>query len=247
MEDKVLAVVNGIEIKESDIQHTINKFPADKQMQLNTKKGRKQLLNEVVFFELVYNYARDLNLEEDSSYLQKLEEAKKEILTQTAIAKVVAEVSVTDKEVENYYDANKNMYKTPEMISAKHILVDSLEKAQEVSNNISMGMSFEEAAEKYSSCPSKAQGGNLGRFSRGQMVPEFENTAFILGIGVFSEPVKTQFGYHLIKVEEKIEPAVIAFDEVKDTIRRGLLQERQAYKYSELDGDLRKKYKVEIK
>jgi len=62
-----------------------------------------------------------------------------------------------------------------------------------------------------------------------------------------SEPVKTQFGYHLIKVEEKIEPAVIAFDEVKDTIRRGLLQERQAYKYSELDGDLRKKYKVEIK
>ncbi|WP_373845719.1 peptidylprolyl isomerase, partial [Clostridium sp.] len=146
-----------------------------------------------------------------------------------------------------YYEANKNMYKTPEMVNAKHILVDNLEKANEVSKYISEGMSFEEAAQKYSNCPSKAQGGNLGKFSRGQMVPEFEKAAFNLDIGVISEPVKTQFGYHLIKVEEKIEPDLKSFDEVKDAIKRGLLQERQAYMYSKLDSELRNKYKVEIK
>lgn len=247
MEDKVLALVNGAEIKESDIQNTINRFPSDKQGQLSTENGRKQLLNEIIFFELVYNYAKDTNLEKDSLYLQKIKEAKKEILTQTAIAKAMNGVSVTDQEIKDYYEANKNMYKTPEMVSAKHILVDNIEKANEVLKHISGGMPFEEAAQKYSSCPSKAQGGNLGKFSKGQMVPEFEDAAFNLDIGIISEPVKTQFGYHLIKVEEKIEPALKSFDEVKDAIKRGLLQERQAYTYSKLDSDLRDKYKVEIK
>ncbi|AND86160.1 peptidylprolyl isomerase [Clostridium tyrobutyricum] len=247
MEDKVLALVNGAEIKESDIQNTINRFPSDKKAQLSTENGKKQLLNEIIFFELVYNYAKDTNIEKDNLYLRKLEEAKKEILTQTAIAKAMGGVNVTDEEVKDYYEANKNMYKTPEMVNAKHILVDNLEKANEVSKYISEGMSFEEAAQKYSNCPSKAQGGNLGKFSRGQMVPEFEKAAFNLDIGVISEPVKTQFGYHLIKVEEKIEPDLKSFDEVKDAIKRGLLQERQAYMYSKLDSELRNKYKVEIK
>lgn len=247
MENKILATVNGTEIRESDIQTTINKFPQDKQTQFNTENGKKQLLNEMIFFELVYNYAKDINLEKDKEYLQNLEIAKKEILTQTAIAKAMDEVDVTDKEVKDYYEVNKNMYREPEMIKAKHILVDGLEKAKEVSKLISEGMDFGKAAAEYSSCPSKSKGGDLGKFSKGQTVPEFEEAAFNLDIGVISEPVKTKFGYHIIKVEEKIESRIKAFDEVKDDIKRGLLQERQAYRYSKLNSELRNKYEVVIK
>lgn len=247
MNNNVLAIVNGTEIRESELEATIKRFPAERQGYLNSENGRKQLLNEIISFELVYNYAKDSGLENDQEYLIKLEMAKKEILTQTAIGKIMEEVNVTDKEVEEYYNANKEMYKNPEMVSAKHILVDSIEKATEVSEKIKQGLSFEDAAKEYSSCPSNAQGGNLGRFSRGQMVPEFEEAAFIMEIGVVSEPVKTQFGYHLIKVEEKVQSSTKSFDEVKDSIRSGLLQERQAFKYSQFNNELRNKYKVEIK
>lgn len=247
MDDKILAVVNGTEITERELEATIARFPRERQGYLATEQGRKQLLEEIISFELVYNYAKDSGMEGDAEYLQQLERAKKEILTQIAISKVVSEATVSDKEVEDYYNANKDMFKNPEMVSAKHILVESEEKAQEVLNKIKEGMTFEDAAKEFSSCPSNAQGGDLGRFGKGQMVPEFEEAAFNLEIGKVSEPVKTQFGYHLIKVSEKSESAVKSFDEVKISIKNNILQERQAFRYSQLNNDLRAKYTVEMK
>lgn len=247
MEDKILAVVNGTEITERELEATIARFPKERQGYLATEQGRKQLLEEIISFELVYNYAKDSGMEEDPEYLQQLERAKKEILTQTAVSKVVSEATVSDKEVEDYYNANNEMFKNPGTVSAKHILVETEEKAQEVMNKINEGMSFEEAAQQFSTCPSNAQGGDLGRFGRGQMVPEFEDAAFNLEIGKVSEPVKTQFGYHLIKVTEKLESSIKPFDEVKVSIKNNILQERQAFRYSQLNKDLREKYDVEIK
>ena len=247
MENKILAVVNGTEITERELEATIARFPRERQGYLATEQGRAQLLEEIISFELIYNYAKDSGMEKDAEYIQQLERAKKEILTQATISKVVAEASVSDKEVEDFYSANKETFKDPETVSAKHILVETEEKAQEVLNKIKEGMSFEDAAQQFSSCPSNAQGGDLGKFNRGQMVPEFEEAAFNLEIGKVSEPVKTQFGYHLIKVSEKIESTAKSFDEVKVSIKNNILQERQAFKYSQLNNDLRGKYKVEIK
>ena len=247
MENKILAVVNGTEIKENELEATISRFPKERQGYLRTEQGKSQLLEEIISFELIYNYAKDSGMENEAEYIEQLERAKKEILTQTAISKVVAEANVTDKEVEDYYNVNKEMFKEPEMVSAKHILVESEEKAEEISNKIAEGMLFEEAAQQFSSCPSNAQGGSLGRFSRGQMVPEFEEAAFNLERGKVSEPVKTQFGYHLIKVDERLESSVKPFEEVKASIKNDILQERQAFRYSELNKELRGKYNVEIK
>lgn len=246
MENKVLAVVNGREITEMDLDATIMRFPKERQSYLKTENGKNQLLEEMISFELIYNYAKDSGVENDKEYLKQIEAAKKEILTQAAISKIMSEVTVTDQEVEDYYRANKETFKEPETVSAKHILVETLEKAEEVLNEINGGLSFEEAAKQYSSCPSKAQGGNLGKFGRGQMVPEFENAAFNLNIGIISEPVKTQFGYHLIKVDEKNESSIKPFEEVKVMIKNNLLQQRQSFKYSETNKELRKKYSVEI-
>ncbi|AWI07536.1 peptidylprolyl isomerase [Clostridium drakei] len=246
MDNKVLAVVNGKEITQVDLDSTIKRFPNERQGYLQTEAGKKQLLEEIISFELIYNYAKDNNMENDSDYIAQLEMAKKEILTQTAIAKVMQQVSVEDKEVEDYYNANKENFKDPETVSAKHILVESEEKAKEVAEEINGGMDFEDAAQKYSSCPSKEQGGNLGKFGRGQMVPEFEEAAFALEIGTLSVPVKTQFGYHLIKVEDKSKGAIKSFEEVKNSIKSRLLQERQSFKYTQLNKELREKYDVEI-
>lgn len=246
MENKILAVVNGAEISESDLESAIMRFPRERQSYLSTEDGKKQLLEEMIAFELVYNYAKDSGMENEKEYIELLEKAKKEILTQTAISKVMAEVTVSDEEIKDYYKANQQMFAEPEMVNAKHILVETKEKAEEIINEIKNGLNFEDAAQKYSSCPSKAQGGSLGRFAKGQMVPEFEDAAFSLEIGVVSEPVKTQFGYHLIKVEEKVEGSIKNFDEVKNMIKNNLLQQRQTFKYSQLNSELKEKYSVEI-
>ncbi|WP_123052616.1 peptidylprolyl isomerase [Clostridium sp. JN-1] len=245
MENKVLATINGSKITQKDLESAIERFPSDRQSYLNTDDGKKQLLEEMVSFELIYNYAKDSGLDKDQSYINKVELVKKEILTQTAIAKVMSEVIVKDSEVEDYYKVNKDKLVNPESVVARHILVNTEQKANDVLKEINDGMSFEDAAQKYSSCPSKAQGGNLGKFTRGQMVPEFEDVAFSIDVNVVSKPIKTQFGYHLIKVEQKIPKSPKSYDEVKGTIKNNLLQQRQSYKYNELNKQLKEKYTVE--
>lgn len=247
MDNKILAVLNGREITQKELDETILKFPQERQSYLRTEDGRKQLLDEMISFELIYNYAQDNNMEADRDYILQMERAKKEILTQVTIGKVLSQVEVTEEEIGNYYNNNKNMFMTEETVSAKHILVDTLNKADEVLKNIKEGMTFEEAAEKYSVCPSKSSGGNLGSFGKGRMVPEFEKAAFSLEVGVISEPVKTQFGYHIIKVEEKNPASIIPLDEIKNDIKVQLLQQNQKKRYVEFTSELRNKYSVEIK
>ena len=84
-------------------------------------------------------------------------------------------------------------------IRASHILVEKLGQAQEVIEELAAGISFQKLANQYSTCPSKKKGGDLGVFGKGQMVPEFERAAYALKIGEISKPIKTQFGYHVIK------------------------------------------------
>lgn len=247
MENKVLAIVNGKEVTQKDLDAAVSRFPQDKRGVLATEQGKKQLLEQLVAFELFYNYGKDNGIEDSEVYKRMMEISKREIITQLAIENVVKAVEVNDEDLQNYYNSNKNRFKTPEMISASHILVNSEELANEVSEKINGGMSFEDAATEYSTCPSKAQGGNLGEFGRGQMVPEFENAAFALELNTLSKPVKTQFGYHLIKVNSKKEAGEKPFADVKDMIKTQLLQEKQAAKYMEFTEKLKEKYSAEIK
>lgn len=245
MENNILARVNGVEISNTDLDETIKRFPAERQSYMSTDLARKQLLEQIISFEVMYNYGKELGLENSQEFLAQVERLKKELLTQATINKVLAEVSVGEEEIALYYAANKEMFKNEETVSAKHILVESLEKCEEIKKEIEGGLSFEEAAEKYSSCPSKEVGGDLGSFTRGRMVPEFEEAAFSLEVGEVSAPVKTQFGYHLVKVEEKTEPSIKALEEVKGAIASNLLQEKQNKHYMEITEELKAKYDVE--
>lgn len=246
MEEKIIATFNGKHITNKDLQEIISRFPADRQQHLATPEGKKELLNEIVSFEVLYEHAKDNNMEEDNDYLIQLENAKKEILTQIAIKKIISSVKVDEEDVVKFYESNKEMFKTEETITAKHILVSTLEECTNILNEIKSGMKFEKAAEKYSTCPSKNKGGALGTFGHGRMVPPFEKAAFNMNVGEISEPVKTQFGYHLIFIEDKNPESIIPLDEVKGSIYAQVLQEKQKEMYINFIDDLKKKYNVNI-
>ena len=246
MENKILATVNGKEITENDLNMAMTRFPQENQAFFATEQGKAQLLEQLISFELVSKYAADEKLDETEEYKEQLEILKKDLLIQAGVKKVLDAVTVTDEEVKAFYDNNPNMFKGEASVRAKHILVDSEEKAKEVKAAIDGGVSFEEAAQKNSSCPSSSQGGDLGFFTRGRMVPEFEEAEFELAIGEVSEPVKTQFGYHLIKVEEKTVEVTKSFDEVKDQLKVNLLSQKQNATYLNFVNKLKQEQDVKM-
>ncbi|MBE6070488.1 MAG: peptidylprolyl isomerase [Clostridium butyricum] len=248
MENKVLAVAAGYEITERDLNAVINRYPEDRRAMFQSEGGKKQLLEQLISFELMNKFGKEIALDQTEEYKMQMEAIAKEVLTSMAINKVLADITITDEEAKKYYDENKEAFSEPATVSAKHILVATEEEAAKIKAEIADGtIIFEEAAKKYSTCPSKEQGGSLGAFSKGMMVPEFEKAAFESEIGVVTEPVKTQFGYHLVLVEGKNEASTKSFDEVKDSVINQLLQERQHKKYGEMLSELENKYGVERK
>lgn len=246
MENKVLAVVNGKEIKQSDVEALyVNLGPNAAQYQ--GEAGYKQLIEQLILEEMLYSDAKENNLDNEKEYQTALEQLKKSLLAQYSVSKLMSNIDVSEDEAKEFYNSNKNLFRSSETVVASHILVDSLEKAEEIAKEINAGLDFAEAAQKYSSCPSKASGGNLGRFGKGQMVVEFEDAVFSMNVGEISAPVKTQFGYHLIQLNEKNDAKDLTFDEAKQDIINKLKFDKQSKTYTEKQNELKEKYPVEYR
>jgi Parvulin-like peptidyl-prolyl isomerase len=248
MENKVLAVAAGNEITEKDLNAIISRYPEEQRGALQNEGKKKQLLEQLISFELMNKFGKEIELDKTQEYKDAIESISKEVLTSMAINKILADITVTDDEVKKYYEDNKEAFAQPATVSARHILVETEEEAKKAKEEIaSESISFGDAAMKYSTCPSNQQGGSLGEFSKGMMVPEFEEAAFTAEIGVVTEPVKTQFGYHLILVDAKNDASTKSFDEVKDGVLNQLLQQNQHVKYDQMLKELENKYGVERK
>jgi peptidyl-prolyl cis-trans isomerase C len=243
---KILAKVNGKDILQQDMDLLLRTLGPERAMQFSSPEGQKQLVEELVNQELFYFDAIDSKLEETDAYKKEMEAAKTNILKQLSIRNVLDDITIEDGEAEKYYEENSNYFSKPATVKASHILVDTEEQAKEIKLEIEGDTAFEEAAKKYSKCPSKENGGDLGFFGKGQMVPEFEEASFALELDIVSEPVKTQFGYHLIKVTDKKEASVSEFEEVKAQIEQQLTVMKQNEKYYEKVNVLKEKYPVEI-
>ena len=213
MNDKVLAKVGTVVITENDVNETLAML-SQRGQNLNHPEGRKAIVDQLVNRALFLCEARRNFYEADAKFKQDLARVKDEMLTDFAVEKTLAAVKVTDDDVKKFYEEHKAEFVSGETVEASHILVDSEEKALEILADIKAEkVSFEDAAKQHSSCPSSQRGGALGEFTHGQMVPEFDQAAFAMNVGEVSEPVKTQFGYHLIKLTGKKSNVVVrAYD-----------------------------------
>jgi parvulin-like peptidyl-prolyl isomerase len=152
------------------------------------------------------------------------------LLTEQLRKKIIAGVTVTEKDVKDYYDQNKSRYKQPASRGARHILVKTKAQADKISKQLKAGASFAALARKYSIDPgSRKNGGELtGGVTKGQMVPAFEKATFALKTGEISKPIKTQFGWHIIEALSGIKPAhVLPIAQVESSIRPLVLEQKQ--------------------
>jgi peptidyl-prolyl cis-trans isomerase C len=179
--------------------------------------------------------------------------AIKELMDKEIIERIV----ITDEETKNYYDDNPKRFKEAEQVKASHIIIrvkataeektkaEARQKIEAVQHKIKAGQDFAALAKEYSDGPSGAKGGDLGYFKRGQMVPAFEDAAFVLEPNQVSDIVETQFGYHLIKVYDKKPERMPAYEEVKEKITEQIQKEKMDKAARQYIGNLKKKATIE--
>lgn len=247
MAEKTLATVGGIAITDKDVKEFISVLGPRGQA-YNTPEGRVAVLNQIIGNKLILLDAKRNLIEAEPAFQEQLKKLKDNLLVSYAGEKLFSAVNVTEAEAKEYYEGHKSEFKSGETVNASHILVDSEEKAFAIYEEISSGKkSFEDAAKEYSSCPSKDAGGNLGDFERGQMVPEFDTAVFAMAVGeLTSTPVKTQFGYHLIKLNAKNPAKELSYDEIKEELKTGLLGEKRRKAYDSKINQLKIMYPVDM-
>lgn len=245
--DKILAKVGALTVSEAEVNEFIAEL-GPRGQGYNTPDGRKAVLEQLISAKLLLLDARHNLLETEPEFKAELAKLRENLLINYAGNKVLSGVKVTDEEAKKYYDENQEQFSRGETVNADHILVDSEEKALEILAKINNGeLSFADAANEFSSCPSGQRGGNLGDFSRGQMVPEFDKAVFELEVGAITEaPVKTQFGYHLIKLNSKSESSVMPYDEIAPQLKEMLVGEKKREAYERKINQLKILYPVEL-
>ena len=246
----VLATVNGVAIDKEYVNNllkaqgkTFDQLPKDRQ---------KEIINKLIERELLAETAKKAGIEKDSEYKKALENFKKDLLIRVWMDKLYKRTLISDSEANDYYQKHKDQFKIPEKIHARHILVKTEEEAKKIIDQLKglkgqeLKEKFVELAKKKSTGPSGPKGGDLGYFSKGQMVKPFEDAAFALKKGtITTKPVKTQFGYHVIYVED-IKPATTAdFKDVKPAIIAKLRQEAFTKKLKEAIENAKKNAKIE--
>lgn len=172
---------------------------------------------------------------------------KTQLYIQRLLEKVVwSGIELSDNEARDYYDNNIDQFKAGEQIKASHILVKTEAEANTLLKELEAGADFEELAKEHSTCPSSAEGGDLGYFEKGAMVPEFEEAAFALKVSELSDVVETQFGYHIIKLTAKKDASIQKFDELKEEITQQLIMGKQRAAEDTYISQLKSRAEIEI-
>ena len=244
---KVIATVNGAKITSDDFDREVKALPEYIRAMAETPQGKKEMIDTLVMRELIMQQAAKDGVDKSKDVEEKLAELKKRIVVDTYLKKKVeTESKISDEELKKFYDQNLDKFKSGEQIRASHILVKSEQEAQAVLDQLKKGGNFEELAKTKSADTSAAKGGDLGWFGKGNMVPAFEKAAFNLKEGQLSGIVKSDFGYHIIKLTGKRAAGTRSLDEVKEQIKAAIMPQKQQQVFMKLKEDLKKGAKIEL-
>jgi len=218
-------------------------FPEDYKLQLD----KSMVLDQMISEKLLIQEAKNMGLEEDNDVLEQIKKMTEQILVQVLIEReILDKIKVNDEEVLEYYEQNKDSFTEKEQVHLYNILLETEEEAQDVLERLKAGKDFSEIAIEKSTGPSAVQGGDLGYLSKGTIIPEIEDVVFALELEKLSEIIKTDFGFHILKITDKKPETVKTLEEVKEDIIEILLPTKQREAFENLLEELKGKTEIEI-
>ena len=238
----VLAKVGNKEITRSDIEAYMGLYPEQQQAMIKADPRMEEVLvRNLASIMVVSDVARRKGIDKNPAVRKQAEIMRNEYLARTYVQKeIIGKINLTEKDYEAYYDAHKKEFENPERVKARHILVAvkadatpeqkeaARKKAEELLAKAKAGGDFAKLAQENSDDPgSKAKGGDLGFFTQGSMVGKFEEAAFALKPGELSDVVETEFGYHIIKLEERKAAEQQPYESVKEQVKARATQSIQ--------------------
>ncbi|MFF2501465.1 peptidylprolyl isomerase [Peribacillus sp. NPDC058075] len=257
--DKTMASIDGEKINKDELYDallagygadTLDLLITNKLVELEAEKAGIKIKDEEIQKEIdvmVESYGDEKSLKEQlEASGSSMEALKKDIVVYLQTKKLVEpRITVTDDEISTYFEDNKETFDQAEQVEASHILVEDEKTAKKVAKEIAEGGDFAKLAAEYSTDTQTAdKGGNLGYFGKGDMVEEFENVAFDLDINKVSDPVKSEYGYHIIKVTGKKEAKKANLEDSKDVIKETLLSERLQEEYPVWLAEVKKDHEI---
>jgi len=246
---KVLATIDDEKITINEFNKELDKIPINMKMMVATQSGKKNYLEKIIMKKLLLREASKENIEKDSEFQERLKEIKEQLIIESLLKKKInVDAQISEADLKQYYEKNKETFKRDREINTRHILLNTEDEARQIKEKILKGEDFAELARRYSIDPSaKTNGGEIGYHPKGTLLPEYEAAAFKLKkVGQVSDIVKTKFGYHIIKLEGIRPPSYVPFEEVKDFIKQKIAQEKQTQALEKYITNLKSTAKITI-
>ncbi|HEX4915742.1 MAG TPA: peptidylprolyl isomerase [Vicinamibacterales bacterium] len=229
---QVLADVGGDRISREEFLEAVAGMRRQGDLQLTiktlTREGHREILDDLIEKRLYAAAARAEGLHKQPGVQRAIEQAANEILAHHYLDVRITSAEVADTELRAFYEKNKNTLIRPAQVKARHIVVKTPDEAHSIIKRLRGGADFAAVAAEVSlEAATRAKGGDLGWVPRGVMTKPFEDAIFALAVGQISDPIETPYGVHVVKVEETQQPALPAFELVRDDIRTRILQQRR--------------------
>jgi len=241
--ETILASFSGQTITLGELNQLWEEVPEDYKLQLD----KSMVLDQMISEKLLIQEAENTGLEEDNDVLEQIKKMTEQILVQALIEReILDKVDISDEEILEYYEQNKVNFTEKEQVHLFNILLESEEEARDILEQLRAGEDFSEIAIEKSTGPSAAQGGDLGYLSKGTIIPDIEDVVFALEVEELSEVIKTDFGFHILKITEKKPEIVKTSEEVKEDIIQTLLPDKQKEAFENLIEELKSKSEIEI-
>lgn len=243
-----LAMINGKPITISEFDLRWSQMPEYARKKYPGTEGRKRFLDELIDREVLLQEAKKRGIDRDRSLMERLERFKERSMLDVLVREEVdSHVAVSGEDIKAYYDAHPDNFATAEQFRVSHILVKTNSEAEEYRKRLAQGEDFAVLARKVSvDALTRTKGGDLGILKKGQAAPEFERVLVALKPGEVSEPVATQFGYHLIKLVDRISAPALSYESAKDRVKEQVMIEKKQQRFKELVASLRAQAKVRV-
>ncbi len=244
--DPVVAEIGSEKITLSQFKAELEKLPPNLKQMASDKKIQKEFLDQLATSRLLYQEGVKQGITKNPTVKNQIDEATRKIVLAALLQQEIESriTPPTTEAVDQYYQTHTGEFQQAKQVKAQHILVKDEAEANKIAKELKNGGDFAALAREKSTCPSAAKGGDLGFFTRDRMVKEFADVAFALKKDEISTPIKTKFGYHIIKVSEIKEASAKPLDEVRITIENKLTQEQKNKVFKDYIDSLKKKNKI---